>query len=190
MPVLILLAGLAVPTAAAGDGWLIAAGVGLLEPDSSLGPAPRVSLEGAWLPASLRGSLALTGGLAWARPTTSAGSSLLGLPSSGWSASAADLALETALAWRGEGALGPLTPYASAGLAVHLVRVEVNWRGVPSTFREVRPGLSTRLGAEWMLGAGGPFLELGWSVAAASAGPAGMLEVGGFLAALGWRIAL
>ncbi len=185
-----LLAGLALPAAAAADGWLLAAGIGLLEPDSSLGPTPRFALEGAWLPGSLGGSLALTGELAWARPTSSAGSSLLGLPSSGWSASATDLALEAALAWRAEGALGPLTPYASAGLALHLIRMEVNWRGAPSTHRQLRPGLSTRLGAEWRLGFGGPFLELGWSLVAASAGPAGMLEVGGFLAALGWRMAL
>lgn len=191
MPVLILLAGLALPTAAAADGWLLAAGVGLLEPDSSLGPAPRFALEGAWLPASLGGSLALTGELAWARPATSARSTLLGLPSTGWTASATDLALEAALAWRGEGALGPVTPYASAGLALHLIRMEVSWQGAASTSRQVRPGLSTRLGAEWRLGAaGGPFLELGWSLAAASAGPVGMVEVGGFLAALGWRLAL
>lgn len=191
LPALILLAGLALPTTVAADGWLLAAGVGLLEPDSSLGPAPRFAVEGAWLPASLGGSLAVTGGLAWARPTAGAGASLLGLPSSGWSASAGDLTLEAALAWRGQGALGPITPYASAGLALHLIWMEVNWRGAPSTSREVRPGLSTRLGAEWTLGAaGGPFLELGWSVAAASAGRAGMLEVGGFLAALGWRMAL
>ncbi len=191
MPVLILLAGLALPTAAAADGWLLAAGVGVLKPDSSLGLAPRFALEGAWLPASLGGSLALTAGLAWARPATSAGASLLGLPSTGWSATATDLALEAALAWRGEGALGPITPYASAGLALHLIRMEVNWRGAPFTSTEVRPGLSTRLGAEWRLGAaGGPFLEVGWSVASASAGAVGLLEVGGFLAALGWRIAL
>ncbi len=187
---LVLAAGLALPGGAAADGWQLAAKAGLLEPDSSLGPALRVALEGAWLPASLGGSLALAGELAWAEPATGTASSLLALPTASWSATASDLSLEAALAWRGEGALGPVTPYASAGLAVHLVRLRVTWRGVPSASSQVRPGLSARLGGEWRLWGGGPFLELGWSAVSANAGPAGMLEVGGFLAAAGWRFAL
>lgn len=190
LPALVLAASLALPSGAAADGWRLAAKAGLIEPDSSLGPALRVALDGAWLPASLGGSLAVVSELAWAEPATGIGSSLLALPSAGWSASARDLSLETALAWRGEGALGPVTPYASAGLALHVLRLRVTWRGVPSESRQVRPGLSARLGAEWRLGSGGPFLELGWSAVAANAGPAGMLEVGGFLAAAGWRFAL
>jgi hypothetical protein len=187
---LLLATSLALPAGAAADGWRLAAKAGLLEPDSSLGPAVRVALEGAWLPSSFGGSLALVGELSWAAPATGAAPSLLGLPASGWSASARDLAFEAALAWRGEGALGPVTPYGSAGLSLHLARVEVTWFGAPSASTQVRPGLSLRLGAEWRLGGGGPFLELGWSAAAVDAGPAGTMALGGLLFSAGWRLAL
>lgn len=186
---LLLATSLALPAGARADGWRLAAKVGLLEPDSSLGPAVRPALEGAWLPAWFGGWLALAGELAWARPETGASPSLLALPGSGWSASASDLALELALAWRGEGALGPVTPYGWVGLSLHLVRVEIAWLGAPWASTQWRPGASLRLGAEWRLGGGGPFLELGWSVASADAGPAGMLELGGFLLSAGWRLA-
>lgn len=173
-----------------GDGWLLAAKVGLFKPDSSLVmSAPRVALEGAWLPGSFGGSLALGGELSFAASATSAAPGPLGLPASGWSGSVRDLALEVALAWRGEGALGPVTPYAAAGLSLHLARVEVTWLGAPWASTQVRPGLSLRLGAEWRLGLGAPFLELGWSAAAVDAGPVGTLETGGFLFSAGWRFA-
>ena len=88
-----------------------------------------------------------------------------------------------------ERALGPVTPYASAGPSLHLARVKVTWLGAPWASTQVRPGLSLRLGAEWRLAFGAPFLELGWSAAAADAGPAGTLEMGGFLFSAGWRLA-
>lgn len=184
----LLVASLALPAGARADPWWLAGKVGLLEPDSSLGPAARLALEGAWLPPSPGGSLAVVGELSWARPATSASSSLLALPASGWSASASDLALELAAAWRGEGALGPVTPYGWIGMSLHVVRVEVTWLGTPWASTQARPGASLRVGAEWRIGAGGPFLELGWSVASAAAGPAGMLELGGFLLSAGWRL--
>ncbi len=186
---LLLATSLALPAGARADGWRLAGKLGLLEPDSSLGPAARVALEGAWLPASLGGSLAVTGELSWAAPSTGASSSLLALPASGWSASTSDLALEAALAWRGEGAFGPVTPYGWIGISLHVVRVEVTRLGSPWASTQARPGASLRLGAEWRVGGGGPFLELGWSVASADAGPAGMLELGGFLLSAGWRLA-
>ncbi|HEU4384092.1 MAG TPA: hypothetical protein VFR85_11410 [Anaeromyxobacteraceae bacterium] len=185
---LLLASSLALPDGA--DGWRLAAKVGLLEPDSSLGPAFRPALEGAWSPASFGGWLVLAVELSFASPSTGAPASLIGLPTAGWSASADDLALELAFAWRGEGALGPVTPYGWIGLSLHLARVEVTWLGSPWSSTQARPGASLRAGAEWSLGGGGPFLEAGWSVASAHAGPAGMLELGGFLLSAGWRLAL
>ena len=185
---LLLATSLALPSGARADDWRLAAKAGLVEPDSSLGLAARLALEGAWLPASLGGSLAVTAELSWSAPTGGS-PSLLGLPASGWSASADDLALELALAWRGEGAIGPLTPYGWIGISLHVARVEVTWLGTPWASTQARPGASLRLGAEWRLGGGGPFLELGWSVASADFGPAGMLEMGGFLLSAGWRFA-
>lgn len=191
-PALLLAACLALPAGARadGDGWLLAARMGLFKPDSSLHmTAPRVALEGAWLPGALGGSLALVAELSFAASAYQPPPGPLGLPASGWSASARDLALEVALAWRGERALGPVTPYASAGPSLHLARVKVTWLGAPWASTQLRPGLSLRLGAEWRLAFGAPFLELGWSAAAAAAGPAGTLEMGGFLFSAGWRLA-
>ncbi len=190
---LLLATSLALPAGARGegDGWLVAARMGLFKPDSSLSmTAPRVALEGAWLPGSFGGSLALVGELSFAASAHNPPPGPLGLPASGWSASTRDLALEVALAWRGPGAFGPVTPYGSAGLSLHLARVEVTWLGAPWASTQVRPGLSVRLGAEWGLGFGAPFAELGWSAAAVEAGPAGPLETGGFLFSAGWRFAL
>lgn len=188
----LLLVSLALPAGARadGDGWRLAAKAGLLEPDSSLGPAARVGLEGAWLPARFGGALAVAAEISWASSKAGRAPSLLGLPPSVESVSARDLALEVALAWRGEGALGPVTPYGWVGFSLHVARVEVTSLGATWDSTEARPGASLRLGGEWKVGRGGPFLELGWSVASAGAGPAGTLELGGFLASAGWRLAL
>lgn len=188
---LLLATSLALPAGAraGGGGWLLAAKGGLVKPDSSFGLAPRVALEGTWLPASFGRSLGLALELSFAAPETGAAPGPLGPPASGWSASARDLGLEAALAWRGERALGPVTPYGSAGLSLHQVRMEVTWLGAPWASRQLRPGLSLRLGIEWDLGLGAPFAELGWSAVAADAGPAGTLELGGFLLSAGWRLA-
>lgn len=187
---LLLATSLWLPAGARADGWHLAGTLGLLEPDSSLGPAARLAVEGAWLPAAFGGALGLTAELSWARPETGPPQALLGVPASGWSASASDLALELGLAWRGEGALGPVTPFGRVGVSLHLARVEATWLGTPWASTQARPGASLRLGAEWRVGGGGPFLEAGWSVASASAGPAGTLELGGLLLSAGWRIAL
>ena len=172
------------------DGWRAGLRAGVLFPDSRLGAAASFAAEGAWLPAAFAGALALSAELGWSAPRHRTTGTIIGPAGSGPAVTLQDLSLTLALGGRAERVWESLSPYASLGLALHLARVEATSLGSTVAGWQVRPGLAARLGAEWSLGRGGPFLEVGWSRVAVAAGSLGTLEAGGFLAAAGWRLVL
>ncbi|WP_255442608.1 hypothetical protein [Corallococcus sp. Z5C101001] len=170
--------------------------VGFIKPLTSLGGDLYLAGEVGYLTPLLQRRLALVLEVNYHRPSTSGtlrGPSLnnLGQPvEAPYTLAEREVAIQLSAVFRFPRALGPLTPYVGAGPGLYLHRATVE--SFDSTASESGGGLGFQAlaGAELPVGPGGVFLEAKFHFAPVGFLTTGDVNVGGVLAALGYRLRL
>lgn len=185
------------PSTQAKEGpFFIAPKVGFIKTTTSLSGDLYLAAEVGYLTPLLKRRLALVLEVNYHRPSmtgTLRGPQLdnLGQPvERPYTLAEREVALQLSAVFRVPRGLGPLTPYVGAGPGLYLHRATVEAFDTTASESRGALGFQVLAGAELPLGPGGAFLEAHYHFAPVDFLTTGAVNVGGVLAAVGYRLRL
>ncbi|RKH32080.1 outer membrane beta-barrel protein, partial [Corallococcus sicarius] len=185
------------PSAQAKEGpFFIAPKVGFIKTTTSLSGDLYLAAEVGYLTPLLKRRLALVLEVNYHRPSmtgTLRGPQMdnLGQPvERPYTLAEREVALQLSAVYRVPRGLGPLTPYVGAGPGLYLHRATVEAFDTTASESRGALGFQVLAGAELPLGPGGAFLEAHYHFAPVDFLTTGDVNVGGVLAAVGYRLRL
>ncbi|NMO17198.1 outer membrane beta-barrel protein [Pyxidicoccus fallax] len=111
-------------------------------------------------------------------------------PDGAYSLAVREVAFLLSAVFRFEQGLGPLTPYVGGGPGLYLHRATADIFGTVASESDGGFGLQALAGLELPLGPGGAFFEAHYHFAPVDLVTTGDVNVGGFLASVGYRLRL
>jgi hypothetical protein len=180
------------PSDAEGDSILLAPKVGLFKSTTRLEVAPYYALEVGYVTPLLNRRLAIVVEGSFSQPEVSGTLSDPRVTRGDvqYTLTEREIAILLSAMYRFEGALGSITPYASAGPGLYLHQATTQALGATTVEKKGTVGFQFLGGADLRLGPGGLFLEAHYHFAPGDFVTTGNANIGGFLAALGYRLRL
>lgn len=172
---------------------LLAPKVGFFKSTSALGGAPYLGAELGYVLPVLERKLALSLEFSWTPPQFSSSISDPRLTVDGntvdgsYTLSMSELSLLLSAVYRLENVVEHFTPYAGVGPSLYFHSAKMEAFGSTNTERATRFGFQVLLGGEYAVGPGGVFLEAHYHFEPIDFVTTGNTNVGGFLAAVGYR---
>lgn len=175
-----------------GDSILLAPKAGFFKSTTPLKMAPYYALEAGYVTPLLNRRLAIVMEGSLHQPHTSGTLSdpLVTRGDVQYTLAEREIAILLSAMYRFEGALGSITPYAGAGPGLYLHQATTQALGATTVEKKGIVGFQLLGGAELRLWSGGLFLEAHYHFAPVDLVTTGEVNIGGFLAAVGYRLRL